>query len=381
MRSERQGDQRQFVNDYILNLRPYKSVPQEIWSVEPREREKILKLDWNEATVEPAPEVKEAVKALVSNENFFHLYPSTQNKKLLESLSRYSKVPAENIQYFASSDALHEYIGKLYVRREDKVLLLWPSYDNFRSAVEGSGAKIVYSDIGSELKFCFEKLIDDIKREKPKIAYICNPNNPVGYCLPYEQIKELVRDYPNTLFVVDEAYAEFSGISSNDLAVTYENVLVTHTMSKAFALANMRFGYLVASAENIDAISRIRNPKNIPTITQTAVTEALKHVDYMWDYVREVRTARDLFINLISQGEMSKYIFAYPSRSNFVLIKCKDIETKSKLYYGLREKNIYIRQLNQSSSLLDCVRITIGTQEQMKTVYREMENIILQEGK
>ncbi len=377
--SEQRFDRGQFVNDFILNLRPYKPVPQEIWSVMPAEREKSLKLDWNESTIEPAPEVKSAIKALVANEDFFHLYPLTHNKELLELLSQYSGVPIGNIQYFASSDALHEYIGKLYIRQGDKVLLLWPSYDNFRSSIEGNGARIVYSDIGPELQFSFDRLKDDIMREKPRMAYICNPNNPVGYCLSFRQVEELVHGFPDTLFVVDEAYAEFSGVSSNSLAMTYENVLISHTMSKAFALANLRFGYLVASEDNIEAINRIRNPKNIPTITQVAVTEALKHVDYMLDYVQEVKAARELFIRLISQGDISENLSVYPSRSNFVLLKCRDIETKSKIYYQLREKNIYIRQLNQSASLLDCVRVTIGTREQMRTVYDVMKKIFIQE--
>lgn len=358
-----------FVNDYILNLRPYKPVPQEIWSVEPAERGELLKLDWNEATIEPAPEVKNAIKALITNEDFFHLYPLIQNKELLGLLSQYAGVPVGNIQYFASSDSLHEYIGRLYIKPGDKVMLLWPSYDNFRSTIEGNGAKIVYSDIGPELRFNFDKIKSDIAQESPKMVYICNPNNPVGFCLSFGQVNELVRDFPNTLFVIDEAYAEFSGVSSNSLVRTYENVLITHTMSKAFALANLRFGYLVASEDNIEAINRIRNPKNIPTITQVAVVAALKHIDYMVDYVQEVKAARELFIRLILQSEISEILSVYPSESNFVLLKCKDIETKSRIYYQLREKNIYIRQLTQSASLLKCVRVTIGTKEQMRIVY------------
>ncbi len=370
-----QDDRKQFVNDYILNLRPYKPVPQEIWSVGPAERGELLKLDWNEATIEPAPEVKSAIKALITNEDFFHLYPLIQNKELLGLLSQYAGVPVGNIQYFASSDSLHEYIGRLYIKPRDKVMLLWPSYDNFRSTIEGNGAKIVYSDIGPELRFNFDKIKSDIAQETPKMVYICNPNNPVGFCLSFGQVNELVRDFPNTLFVIDEAYAEFSGVSSNSLVRTYENVLITHTMSKAFALANLRFGYLVASEDNIEAINRIRNPKNIPTITQVAVAAALKHIDYMLDYVQEVKAARELFIHLILQSEISEILSVYPSESNFVLLKCKDIETKSRIYYQLREKNIYIRQLTQSAWLLKCVRVTIGTKEQMRIVYDVMKKI------
>lgn len=370
-----------FANDYIMNLRPYRPVPQEIWMFDSEKRKEVLKLDWNEATIEPAPEVREAVARLVASEDFFHFYPSTLNKELLKLLADYAEVPAENVQYFASSDSLHEYIGKLYIKRGDKVLILWPSYDNFRSAIEGSGAQIVYSEININMGFCIDEFQKTLQREKPKLAYICNPNNPIGYSIPTEQIEALVSSNADILFVVDEAYAEFSGESSNSLVSKYENLLVTHTVSKAFALANVRFGYLVASVDNIDAFSRIRNPKNIPTVTQTAVMAALRHSDYMWNYVYEVRTARDWFIQSLASEEFSGYLRVFDSQANFVLIKFRDIATKSKIYYSLRNKDIYVRQLAQSVSMLDCIRVTIGTQDQMQLVYKELKKALFKEDK
>lgn len=370
-----------FANDYIMNLRPYRPVPQEIWMFDSEKRRKVLKLDWNEATIEPAPEVRDAVARLVASEDFFHLYPATLNKELLKLLSYYAGVPTENVQYFASSDSLHEYIGKLYINRKDKVLILWPSYDNFRSTIEGSGAEIVYFEVNINTGFCIDEFQRTLQREKPKLVYICNPNNPIGYSIPTEQIEALVSSNTDILFVVDEAYAEFSGESSNSLVSKYENLLVTHTMSKAFALANVRFGYLVTSADNIDAFSRIRNPKNISTVTQIAATTALKHSDYMWNYVYEVRTARDWFIQVMNSEEFSDYLRVFDSQANFVLIKFKDIATKSKIYYSLRNKDIYVRQLAQSVSMLDCIRVTIGTQSQMQLVYKELKKALFKEDK
>ena len=165
------------------------------------------------------------------------------------------------------------------------------------------------------------------------------------------------------------AYSEFAHQSVNELALSYNDLLVTHTMSKAFALANMRFGYLVSAKVNIDAVNIIRNPKNITTLTQIAVTAALNNTEYMWKYVEEVILARERFIKLLQNDDLSEWIHVYPSESNFVLVKCKNIDVKSKLYYSLREKKIYVRQLRQNSTLLNCIRITIGTREQMNRVY------------
>ena len=365
-------DANSFINDYLLNLRPYKVASQEIWSMPQEMKEGALKLDWNEATIEPSSEVKKAILDYVSSEKFFRLYPSTYNDELMKLLSLYANVPKLNIQYFASSDALHEYIAKLYISVGDKVMILQPSYDNFRSTAAANGANIFFSDMSEDFRFDFNKIKKDIEFESPKLVYICNPNNPTGDILTTDQIEKLLIEYPKVLFLIDEAYSEFAYQTSNHLALKYNNILITHTMSKAFALANMRFGYLVASVENIDAINRIRNPKNISTISQIAVISALNNIDYMWKYVNEVNTAREWLYKLLIHAEFSQKIKVYPSKANFILIKCSDMNVKSNIFYHLLNKKIYVRQLQQSVSVLDCIRITIGTQEQMERVYFEI---------
>lgn len=365
-------DESSFVNDYLLNLRPYKIASQEIWSMTREMKENSLKLDWNEATIEPPPEVKKAIIDFISSEDFFRLYPSTYNDELIKLLSLYANVPRLNIQYFASSDSLHEYIAKLFISVGDKVMILQPSYDNFRATAAASGANIIFSDMTEEFRFDPYKIKEDIRNENPKLVYICNPNNPTGDVLAPDQIEELLIEYPKVMFLIDEAYAEFAYQTVNHLALKYNNILITHTMSKAFALANVRFGYLVASIVNIDAINRIRNPKNISTITQIAVISALNNIDYMWEYVKKVNIAKEWFFEKLTHSDLSDKITIFPSKANFILLKCCNISVKSKIFYHLRNKKIYVRQLQQCKSVLNCIRITIGTQEQMERVYYEI---------
>ena len=124
------------------------------------------------------------------------------------------------------------------------------------------------------------------------MVYICNPNNPTGNVHSKEYIEYLLEEYPDTLFLVDEAYYEFSGITVKDLVLRYDNLLISRTMSKAFALANFRLGYLIASKDNIQFINKIRNPKNLSTLAQEAACAALSDVDYMWRYVEEVKRGK-----------------------------------------------------------------------------------------
>ena len=138
-------------------------------------------------------------------------------------------------------------------------------------------------------------------------------------------------------------------------------------MSKAFGLANIRFGYLLASEENINYISGIRNPKNITTFAQESVIGALLDINHMKEFVDRVNEAKDKFIKGINELPSNRF-HAYESSANFVLIRCEDQLTKSELLNHLERNNVFIRNVSQSESVKNCVRITIGNSEQMSLV-------------
>ncbi len=357
------------VNPRLLKLKPYKVASHKIWSVPASERSRILKLDWNEATIPPSPKVREALKKLISEEDFLHLYPSTFNDALMQAMSAYTGLPQEDLQYFASSDALHEYISRAFLGEGKKVMVLWPSYDNFRLTAESTGASMCYSEMDRDFVFSPEQFTADLAREKPDMAYICNPNNPSGTLIPPETIGSFTAGFPDTVFLLDEAYIEFADSPScSALVRDRDNLLVTRTMSKAFGLANIRFGYLAASEANIQAISRIRNPKNITTFTQTAALAAFEDAAYMRTYVKEVCRARERFVTEMNREPLSRHFKAFPSRGNFVLVRCDSEKTKAAILAWYESRDIYVRNVSQSESLKDCVRVSIGTIEQTEKV-------------
>ena len=355
-----------YVNEYLKNILPYKTASHKIWSVAAEDREKILKLDWNEATVLPSPKVDEQIRKLVTKGNFYNLYPSTENRELLSLLSKYVKLPCENIQYFASSDSLHEYIAKIFIGRGTKVVIQSPSYDNFRLTAEACGAKVYFSEVDEDFTFNERNFLRDLKKIRPSLVYIVNPNNPLGYYQCREYIESLLKRFSDTMFLLDEAYCEFSGMTVKDLVLKYKNILVSRTMSKAFGLANFRFGYLLSCVDNIELISKIRNPKNITTFAQEAVIGALSDIPYMENYVKEVCKAREWFYTKMKRFAAECKV--YNSFANFVVLKCATVELKNQLFEYLLQQDIYVRKLTQSPILSSSVRITIGNQKQMQRV-------------
>lgn len=362
------------INKFLRNLKPYKLASHKIWSVSSNERSKILKLDWNEATILPSPKVAERIKNIVEKGNIYNYYPSTQNEELLDKLAMYTGMSKENLQYFASSDSLHEYIAKMYITIGDPILILGPSYDNFRLTCEANGASVNFFYFADDFSFdpiAFEK---QIQKLNPSLVYICNPNNPTGILHSINYIKHLLDEYPDTMFLVDEAYAEFTRVSVKELVVEYDNILISRTMSKAFAIANFRFGYLIASARNVKEISKIRNPKNISTFAQEAAIGVLSDVPYMEAYVDEVLRAKKMFCEELSRYDSLLTTFA--QGGNFVLIKFNNVELKNKVQDHLTSRDIFVRSQTHHPSLLSCFRITIGTCEQMRRVLYEIAQVL-----
>lgn len=355
-----------FPNKYLRNLKPYKLASHKIWSVMPDERLEILKLDWNEASIPPSPKVIERIQKILQEPCFFNLYPTTYNEELHNLLSKYVGLSKDNLQYFGSSDALHEYICKVFISVGDPVMILGPSYDNFRLTCQANGAEVFFSYYNDDFSFDADNFEADINRIEPAVVYICNPNNPTGNVHQQLYIEHLLNEFPDTLFLIDEAYYEFSGITCKDFATRYDNILISRTMSKAFALANFRVGYLIASKDNIQFVNRIRNPKNLTTFAQEAACGALSDVQYMWNYVDEVHKAMDVFSSRLAK--YSVHFSIVPSHGNFMMLRFPDYESKKELLDYLASNNIFARDTTQAECVKTCFRITIGTCEQMKHV-------------
>ena len=355
-----------FINKYLRNIKSYKVASHKIWDVGSEERKNILKLDWNEASVPPSPKVKEALEKAVKDEHIYNLYPSAYNEKLTGLLSDYSKVSKENIQYYASSDTLHEYLVRMYVGVGDPILILGPTYDNFRLTCESQGGQVFYFDYNDNLEFDEKGFYNEIEIITPSLIYICNPNNPSGNLLSRNFFIELLKKYKDTIIVVDEAYYEFYGFTLAEFVNKNDNLFITRTFSKAFALANFRAGYLISHQENILQISKIRNPKNFNTFTQVAVIAALEDEEYMWNFVKEVVKARTYF-----QKELKKLPFiktVFDSYGNYLLIEFYDYKTKISIFDILSTHDIFVRNLSHNKILNNMLRITIGTRKQMERV-------------
>ncbi len=196
-----------------------------------------------------------------------------------------------------------------------------------------------------------------VEEHRPSVILLPSPNNPTGTALPHEAISELCSMAPGVV-VIDEAYAEFrrSGTpSALELLPRHRNLVVTRTMSKAFALAGARLGYLAAAPEICDALRVVRLPYHLSAVTQAVAGVALRHADELLGRVEELRAERDLTVDWLRERGFE----VADSDANFVLFG--RVPDRRALWQGLLDRGVLIRVTGPEGWL----RVSIGTTEEM----------------
>jgi histidinol-phosphate aminotransferase len=211
-----------------------------------------------------------------------------------------------------------------------------------------------------------------IEREQPAVVFLASPNNPTGTALDLDTVKALCDAAPGVV-VVDEAYAEFrrSGTpSALSLLDDYPRLAVTRTMSKAFAFAGGRLGYLAASPDFVDALRVVRLPYHLSTLTQVVARAALAHADELLARVDDLRIERDLTVEWLRRRGLE----VADSDANFVLFGV--FADPTAVWQGLLDRGVLIRQTGPEGWL----RVSIGTPDEMTAFKQALDDVLREAG-
>ena len=315
--------------------------------------------DWNESEFPSTYKVFEVMKSFYRYER----YPDITANQLKNKLSEYVSLPVDFIEVYNGSDDALKDIITVFVDKDTRVLSYQPSYtqvNTFITTNTGNYMKVNIKDPLGKHEYDFDYCRIN------EVVYLVNPNNPTGKLLPVEEIEKLVKTYPNTLFIVDEAYYEFAKQSCSHLVVSHKNLIVTRTFSKAFGLASVRLGYCMGHPDTLSHIRKIRNGKAVNTLGQLCGIAALNDLDYLQSRIDEMNDAKKFFID-----NLPNYYNALDSDANFVLVKTPD---SKKLLEKMKENKILIRDRSSFDNLENCVRITIGSKKQIIRVLDVMTN-------
>lgn len=285
-------------------------------------------------------------------------YPDREFTALRESFGEYlgHGLDAENIWAGNGSNEVLQHLLMAFGGPGRTAFTFAPSYSMYPLITQATGATMIFGSRDSDYGLSADSAAEQVLAALPDIVFICSPNNPTGTAIPLDVIERVYEVSPG-IVVVDEAYQEFAphdAPSALTLLPGRERLVISRTMSKAFAFAGARVGYLAAHPTLIDALRLVRLPYHLSAITQAAAVAALQHSELMLETVADIVTQRDR----ISATLPALGFRPYPSSSNFVLFG--DVEEPAKLWQGLYDCGVLIRDVGIPGHL----RVSAGTESE-----------------
>ena len=301
-------------------------------------------------------------------------YPDREFLSLRKALADYlgADLKAENIWAANGSNEVLQHIFQAFGGPGRSSLGFGPTYSMYALIAQGTGTTYVDAPRLERYELSPELIREAILEHKPNIVMLCSPNNPTGTPLSISCIEaayQAVTEVTQGVVVVDEAYAEFGGnteVSAIHLLEGRERLLVSRTMSKAFAFAGARVGYLAADPTVIDALRLVRLPYHLSAFTQAAAEAALAHASTMLATVDDIRFQRDRIV--LELKEMG--LDPYRSDANFVLFG--GLEDPNAVFEALLEKGVLIRNVGLPGTL----RVSAGTEAETSAFLEALRQVL-----
>jgi histidinol-phosphate aminotransferase len=233
-----------------------------------------------------------------------------------------------------------------------------PSYSMHPLLAAGTNTGWVAEHRAADFTLSLEAAVAAVRRHRPAITFLTTPNNPTGTVTALDVVTA-VCEASTGIVVVDEAYAEFGGtVSAVTLLDAHPRLLVSRTMSKAFAGAGLRLGYLAASAEVVDALRLVRLPYHLSALTQAAARVALAHTDELLGTVEAVKAQRDRMV----AGIGALGLTVVPTEANFLLFG--PFEQPAQVWQQLLDRGVLVRDVSSGPGLAGWLRVNAGTEDE-----------------
>ncbi|TWX63723.1 histidinol-phosphate transaminase [Colwellia demingiae] len=319
----------------------------------------------------------------LSSENI-NRYPDFQPQALLNAYSNYCNLPVDNILATRGADEGIELIIRSFCRAyQDSVLICPPTYGMYAISAENHGAGIISVPLVNTAEAKCQLDLEGLKQQvgKAKVVFLCSPGNPTGNTLPSAQIKAAIEIFKDSaMVVVDEAYYEYTNKElgaeqvNNKLISQCDNVIILRTLSKAFALAGLRCGFTLSSKEVITLLSKVIAPYPIAAPVAEIASKALTNdLGVMQARVNSANSLREQLSEWLKQKKWCSDVFN--SDANFVLFRCNNIDEKNKVFNLLVEHNILIRDQSKQLQLDNCLRISIGSKEEITQLKQLLDTL------
>lgn len=314
-----------------------------------------LRLDFNENTLACSPKLREALSRISTSD--LTRYP--EREPVEAAVAAHLGLAGAQVALTNGVDEAIHVLFEAFLEDGDELLLPVPTYTMYEVYASATDARTVAVQAAHDLQFPFEGLLAAITL-RTKIIAIANPNSPSGSIATRAQILEVAARAPHAVVLIDEAYFHFHGETVLDLIDSVPNLVVARTFSKAYGLAGLRLGMLAGPVDLMRWVRRVLSPYSVNSLALACLPAALDDQAYLDWYAGEVLVARGEFEAALDAARVRRW----PSHANFVLV---DIGPRhADFARRMREAGVLVRDRSSDPGCDGCVRITIGTRQQMR---------------
>ncbi|MBF0293691.1 MAG: aminotransferase class I/II-fold pyridoxal phosphate-dependent enzyme [Magnetococcales bacterium] len=319
------------------------------------DRTQYLRLDLNENTRALPEEVRPVLERFWAS-GAASRYPEYQ--AFLPRLAAHVGCAEENLIVTNGSDQGIEIVLRAYLNPGDGMVVAQPEFPIFSHVARVIGAEVQGVPFHADMTFPAEAFLSAID-ETTRLIVLINPNNPTGSVVPLEVIEAVLMRHPGLPVILDEAYCEFTGVSCLDWLARYPNLILIRTFSKAFAMAGLRLGYVIARPELIRELYKVRGPFDVNACAVAVASAQLDHPELWKGYVREVMEEGKPFIERSLQEAGVKF---YPAAANFMLIEPDD---RDGVVEFMKANGILVRPM-VAPAITRTFRLTLGPLPEMR---------------
>lgn len=351
-----------FLNKIRPNVRAL--VPYSLQHVEAR-----VKLDMNENPLDTPEVIKSAVIDQLQHREWTR-YPELVPQKLLAKLSQFAGWPEKGLLVGNGSNEILKTILMAVAGPGTRVTVVQPSFSVYQQLVMITGADYHPVLLTPGLQFDVEGICREARGSD--LTIVCVPNNPTGTQLSPEAVREILGS-TSGLVIVDEAYYEFSGMTSFGLLREFSNLILLRTFSKAMAMAGLRIGYLLADPALTAEVAKAKLPYNLNFVSIAAAEAGLDHIELLQANVQRVIELRAA---LTARLKGIAGVKAFPSGANFVLFRTP--LPGPALFESLFAQSVLIRDVSKAPLLDRCLRVTVGNTEENEAFLTAVKKSLLQ---
>ncbi len=324
-----------------------------------------IKLNQNESPYDlPEPLKQEVLRRLALAP--WNRYPLPFPQDLQEKIAQAEGWKSDGVVVAAGSNLLIQAIivaGAV----DGKILTVNPTFSLYGLEGELLGNKIIAVPLEKDFSLPVERFLGAIRKHKPQLIFLPNPNAPTGNLFPEEVLLEIIRT-SKSLVVIDEAYCHFARYSLLPRLAKFPNLILVRTLSKAFSLGGVRVGYAMTAPSVAKELHKVVLPFNVNAFSAITAEVVLQNPDYVEQRVQEVITEREW---LFQEMKKISHLKVYPSQANYLLFRSPKVK---QIFAGLIKQGILIRQIT-GKGLEHSLRVTIGSPDENRAFLTALKSV------